>query len=391
MNKRADGLIEAPSPDAGQDPFDRTLVGPDIAALAPYRGGLPWRELAAHLGLRPEDLCALAANENVLGPSERALEAARAALTEAHLYPDGGATALRTALAERHGVTPEHVVVGNGSNELIELLVRTFVAPGETVVTAWPSFVVYRLATQAAGREVLIAPLRNDRYDLAALAAMVDQRTKLIFIANPNNPTGTYLPRRTLAAFLERMPPSVIVVLDEAYAEYARAEDYPDGIRDFRHLPRLVVLRTFSKIHGLAGLRVGYGVMHPRLVHYLDCVRQPFNVSAPAQAAALAALSDEAHVRRSQAVVREGMGELEQGLTRLGLQVVPSQANFLLVRFPSDALEVVRALRREGILVRDMRAYDMPETVRLTVGTPQMNRRVLESLGRLLRVGHDRG
>lgn len=366
---------------------DPTLVTPEIAALAPYAPGRPWRQVAKELGLPESELLQLAANENALGPSAKAVEAAGRALGEAHLYPDGGFTALREALAKRHGVTPQHIAVGNGSNELIELLVRTFLGPGQTMVTSWPSFVVYRLAVQAAGREALIAPLRNDRYDLAAMSALVDSRTQLVFIANPNNPTGTYVPRRELAAFLDRVPRQVIVVVDEAYAEYADASDYPDAVRDFGHHPRLVVLRTFSKIYGLAGLRVGYGVMDPVLVHYLDCVRQPYNVNSAAQAAALAALEDEPHLRASQRLAKEGKAQLTEGLAHLGLSVVPSQANFLVVRLQRPAGPVVERLRGAGVLVRDMRGYDMPETLRITVGTRAQNRVVLEALANALKGG----
>lgn len=370
-------VAEAAQTVAGQQ---SRIVPPAIAAMVPYAPGKPWRAVAEELGLDPNDLLMLAANENVLGPSEKAAAAAAAAMNEVHLYPDGGAHALKAALAERHGVTPQHVVVGNGSNEIIELLIRTFVGLGETVVTAWPSFVVYRLITQAASREALLAPLRQDRYDLSGLAQLVDARTKLVFISNPNNPTGTYVSRREVAAFLDRIPRSVIVVLDEAYHEYVEAEDCPDGTRDFRGYPRMVVLRTFSKIYGLAGLRVGYGIMDPSLVQYLDRVRQPYNVGTAAQAAALAALGDDAHVRKSWRLARDGRKELTEGLTKLGFQVVPSQTNFVLVRLGFPALPVVEALRPSGILVRDMRGYDMPDTIRLTIGTRAMNLRVLEVL-----------
>lgn len=365
-------------------PEDPGLVTGDIAALTPYPRVQPWRVLARDLGLADGDMVMLHANENVFGPSLRALEAVRASLPEVNLYPDGGAMALREALATKHGVTPDHIVVGNGTNEIIDLLVRTFVGPLETVVTAWPSFVPYRLITQAHAREVLITPLRNDGYDLSAMAALVDQRTKLVFIANPNNPTGTYLAKRALQAFLDRIPPSVIVVLDEAYHEYAVASDYPDGTRDFSSRARIVVLRTFSKIYGLAGLRVGYGVMNPVLVRYVDRVRQHYNVNSLAQVAALAALSDHEHVEKCRRLVREGVAELEEGLQLLGLKVVPTQANFLMLKLGIPGTPVVARLSERGILVRDLRGYDLPEAIRITVGTKSMNRTLIAVLREIL-------
>ncbi len=359
---------------------DPTLVSSEIDALAPYRPGPPVSHLTKILGVKAEDLLLLASNENLLGPSEKALEAAASALETVHLYPDGGAHDLRRALATRHGVSPDRIVIGNGTTEILELLVRTFVGPGETVVTAWPSFVVYSLATQAHGRELLFAPLRNDRYDLASMAALVDRRTKLVFIANPNNPTGTYVPKRHLAAFLDRIPRSVIVVLDEAYAEYADADDYPEGIRAFPRRTRLVVLKTFSKVYGLAGLRIGYGVMDPVLADHVHAVRQPYNVNTVAQHAALAALDDESHVRNSVRVVREGRRDLLAGARRLGLEPIPSATNFMVIRFPCDAAPIVEALEKMGIIVRDMKPYDMPEALRVTVGTRAMNLRFLSAL-----------
>lgn len=369
--------------DPGRRLADPSLVTADIAALRPYRPGRPWREVAREIGVPESELLMLAANENVLGPSPKALAALGQAGREVNLYPDGGAWALRESLARKHGVTPGHIVVGNGSNELIELLIRTFVGPGETVVTGWPSFVLYRLIPQIYGREALIAPLRDDRYDLAALGALIDHRTKLVFVANPNNPTGTYVPERALMAFLDRLPRSTLLVLDEAYHEFATAPDYPYAMAA-RPGARVAVLRTFSKAYGLAGARVGYGVMDPGLVHFIDRVRQPYNVSSLAQAAALAALEDDAHLAASVRLVREGRAQLEEGLVRLGLKVVPSQANFLLFRVPGDASGVADALRARGMLVRDMRGYDLPSALRLTVGTPEMNRRVLGAIAAIL-------
>jgi histidinol-phosphate aminotransferase len=370
---------------------DSTLVSPAVAALRPYAFGPPWPEQARALGFDPDDFHLLAANENVLGPSPAATKAAGEALAGVHIYPDAGATALRERIAVRHDVPVDHVVVGNGSNEIIELLIRTFVQPNETIVTAWPSFVVYRLAAQAANREELIAPLRNHRYDLAGLAGLVDQRTKLVFIANPNNPTGTYVRKRELAAFLDRIPPHVIVVIDEAYYEYVTAHDFPDGMAALRSRPRVVVLRTFSKVFGLAAMRVGYGVMDPNLARYLHAVRQPFNVSSVAQAAARAALDDADHLEASQRLVGTELPWLMGKLQSLGVEPIPSQANFVCVRCPFDASELTEHLRVRGSFVRAMAGYDMPDCFRATVGTRAQNVRLIESIESYLEARGDGG
>lgn len=370
--------------DAARTPPRLPLVGPHLESLKAYPPGRPWRELAAELGIPPAEMLLLAANENVLGPSPRAIEASRAALEEAHLYPDGAGTALRRALSERLGVPVSSLLLGNGSNEIIELLVRTFTEPEETVVTGWPSFVVYRLATQAHGRQAMVDPLQDHRYDLRRLAGLVDHRTKLVFIANPNNPTGTYVGHEEVEHFLQEISPSAIVVLDEAYLEYVTAEDFPRSLELLSRFPRLVILRTFSKAHGLAGLRIGYGIMAPELVSYVDRVRQPYNVSSVAQAAALGALADDEHIARSRALVTAGLEQLEAGALRLGLETVPSQANFILVKMPLDADYMQEELRSRGVLVRSMRGYGMPDYIRVTVGTQAMNETVLSNLSDLL-------
>ena len=358
-----------------------TLVGPEIAGLPPFSSESPyWQDLRERHG---DATLFMSANENPLGPSPAAVEAMQAALTDLHRFPDPRARALTEAIAEHHGVSAESVAVGHGANELIERLVRTFVGPGETIVSGWPSYGVYRLVAHAAGREMLLAPLRDGRYHLSDLAALVDQRTKLVFIANPNNPTGTYVDHRALTAFLERIPQSVIVVLDEAYAEYANAEDFPDSLRLLSLRPRLVVLRTFSKAYGLAGLRVGYGLMDPELVPYVDRVRQAHNVSAVAQAGALAAIADSGHIQTSQRVVRQGAERISEGLRGMGLVPWPSQTNFVAVPFPKNAEGIVKALAEQGAFVRRLAGYDLGDTLRISVGPPADNHRLvalLESL-----------
>ena len=355
-----------------------TLVGPEVARLPPFAPGSPfWSEL---IEVHGDEALLMSANENPLGPSPRALEAMQAALPDLNRFPDPKATELAQAIAEHHRVSPESIAVGHGANELIDRLVRTFVGPGETVVSAWPSYGVYRLVAHAAGREMLLAPLREDRYDLVGLAALVDLRTKLVFITNPNNPTGTYVSHRALVTFLERIPRSVIVVLDEAYAEFVDAPDFPDALSLLSARPRLVVLRTFSKAYGLAGLRVGYGIMDPELVPYLDRVRQAHNVSSLAQAGAMGALVDHAHVATSRRLVRQGAQRLADGLDALGLAPIPSQTNFVTVRVPKNAESIMQALADRGAFVRRLAGYDMPETIRITVSKPADNERLLKLL-----------
>ncbi|MEM7674430.1 MAG: histidinol-phosphate transaminase [Myxococcota bacterium] len=361
-----------------------TLVGPEIVSLPPIAPGNPfWADVLAHHG---DSALLMGANENPLGPSPLAVEAMAAALPCIHRFPDPTARALKEALAEHHDVSIDHVVVGHGANELIERLVRTFVGPLETVVAGWPSYAVYRIVVHAARREMLLAPLRDDRYDLSAMAALVDPRTKLVFIANPNNPTGTYVPHKYLVAFLERIPRSVIVVLDEAYASFADAPDFPDSLELLHLRPRLVVLRSFSKTYGLAGVRVGYGLMDPELVPYLDRVRQAHNLSGLAQAGALAALRDEDHVSASHQMVRGGLQRLDAGLRALGLEPTPSQTNFLIVRVPRNADTLVTTLAERGAFVRRLAGYDMADTIRITAGKPVDNDRLLEHLDELRHV-----
>lgn len=364
---------------------DLALVSPQVAFLPPKARIVRPEALAARLGIDPSAVAVLSANENPLGPSDRAVEAAIRALTGVHRYPDPDGQELRRALAAHHGVSDEQILIGNGSTQLIELLVRTFVGPGQTVVSGWPTFAAYRLAAQVSGREFLSAPLRRGRIDLAGVAALVDARTKLVFIANPNNPTGTHVGLRELAVFLNRVPPEVLVVVDEAYADFVEAEDYPLAIQDLLpgH-PRLVVLRTFSKAYGLAGLRVGYAVTAPVLVRHLELVRPTYSVGSVALAAALAALEDHHHVERSRRLVVRERKRMTDGLRRLGLTVFPSQANFVCA--DGLPLTAAAALEEAAILVRGLETYDMPNAVRVTIGAPEANVRFLSAAEALLSI-----
>jgi histidinol-phosphate aminotransferase len=359
------------------------LVPPYVEALQPYVPGKPIEEVEREYGV--SDVAKLASNENALGPSPRALAAARAACASVNLYPDGSAFHLKAALAAKLGVGADEVVVGNGSNELLELFVRTFVAEGEEVLTAAQSFVVYRLASQAHGRTCVEVPMREHRYDLAAMAGRISARTKVVFLANPDNPNGTYFSAAELERFLAAVPSHVVVVLDEAYVEFVTARDFPDGLEVRRRRPNVVVCRTFSKIHGLAGLRLGYAVASPEIAGYLDRVRAPFNVNLVAQAAGVAALADGEHVARSRALAASELPFLADGLRALGAVPVPSQANFVFADFPGrPAAPLFDALLREGVVVRPMQGYGFPTAQRITVGLRADNEKLLAALRKVL-------
>jgi histidinol-phosphate aminotransferase len=359
-----------------------TLVPEWIRTLTPYPPGKPIEEVEREFGIH--DSIKLASNENPLGPSPRALAAIAAGLQSLHRYPDGSAFYLRRRLAERWGVTQDEVLVGNGSNEMIELVVRAFVRPGDEAVMADQAFVVYRLVVQAAGGVARVVPLRDFTHDLEAMAGAITPRTRVVFLANPNNPTGTIFRRAAWTAFLGAVPAHTIVVADDAYAEYVEDPDYPDTITGRRPAgPAVVSLRTFSKLYGLAGLRVGYAIAPPAVAEIISRVRQPFNVNALALVGALAALDDHEHVRRTLAVNRDGMAYLTDAFRRLGLAYVPSAANFVLVRVGSGA-QVYEALLRRGVIVRPVGVYGFPEHVRVTVGLPAENRRLVDALAGVL-------
>jgi histidinol-phosphate aminotransferase len=361
----------------------RALVPPYIATLQPYVPGKPIEEVQREYGV--SDVSKLASNENALGPSPRALAAARDACAEVNLYPDGSAFYLKKAISDRFGVRREEVFVGNGSNELIELIVRTFVLEGEEVLTSASTFIAYKLAAQAHGRTLVEVPMRDRHYDLAGLRERLTPRTKVVFLANPDNPTGTWFLEGALEAFLRSVPREVLVVLDEAYFEFVDAPGFPNGLEVRKRYPNILVLRTFSKIYGLAGLRLGYGFARAEVVEYLDRVRAPFNVNLVAQAAGVAALGDEDHVKRSRALVQVERPLLQRGLEVLGAVVSPSQGNFLLADFPGRPGKVLfESLLREGVVVRPVGGYGFPTAQRITVGLPQENQRCLAALRKVL-------
>lgn len=359
----------------------QSLVNPAVLTQPVYEPGKPIEYVARELGLDPATIVKLASNENPFGPSPRAVAAAKAALEHGELYPDGGCYALREKLAAVCGLAPDQLIIGNGSNEIIELLAHALLAPGDEAVMGTPAFVVYKLATLLLGAKPVEVPLVNHRHDLAAIAAAITPRTKLIFVCSPNNPTGTANTEAELLAFARALPEHVVAVFDEAYAEFVeRAPDLRVLLSEGR---KVVCLRTFSKIYGLASLRVGYGYASAEIISVLNRVRQPFNVNAIAQAAALAALEDRAFTERCARENRAGLVQLEAGLQHLGVTFVPSVANFVLARV-GDGARVFDALQHRGVIVRPMRSYAMPEWVRVSVGTREQNERFLAELGAVL-------
>jgi histidinol-phosphate aminotransferase len=361
----------------------RDLVPEWIQRLAPYPPGMPLEELEREYGITGS--IKLASNENPFGPSPRAIVAISEALTKLHRYPDGSGFYLRQALAKRIGVAADAIILGNGSNDIIELAVHGFLRPGDEAVMADQAFVIYRMVVQAAGAIPRPVPLRRFTHDLEAIRAAIGPATRLVFLANPNNPTGTIYKREEWEDFLDDVPPRVLVIADDAYADYVEDADYPDSLAYQRRDRLLLTLRTFSKIYGLAGLRVGYGVGPLEVIEVFNRIRQPFNVNALAQVAALAALDDQAHVDRTRANNREGLAYLRAACERLGRPYVPSWANFLLIDV-GDAARVYDALLRRGVIVRPMDVYGFPRHLRITVGTPAENQRFVESLAAVLGV-----
>jgi histidinol-phosphate aminotransferase len=358
------------------------LAVPGVRALEPYQPGKPIEELEREFGIA--DVIKLASNENPLGPSPRARAAIEAALAGIARYPDGGGSGLRRALAAKFGLAPEQVTLGNGSNDVLECAARAFAGPGDEVLFSQHAFAVYPIVTQAVGARAVATSARDWGHDLDAMRRALSARTKLVFIANPNNPTGRYLNGAELKNFLAAVPTRTIVVVDEAYFEYVEAPDYPDASAWLAEHPNLIVTRTFSKAHGLAGLRVGYGLASPGVSELLNRVRQPFNVNSLAQQAALAALDDEAHVARARALNRDGLRRLADGFRALGLPWIASVGNFVCVEV-GDAAAVYQRLLRAGVIVRPVANYGMPRHLRVTVGLPDENERFLEALGRILR------
>lgn len=356
---------------------------PHLSRVKNYRPGKPLEELQREYGIR--NAVKMASNENALGPSPKALAALKRALPNVHRYPDGGCFYLRRRLSRFLNVKPETLVFGNGSDELLVLAVRAFARPGDEVVIADPTFLIYEIASQVEEAKIIKVPMKRFHYDLPAMAAKIGAKTKLVFIANPDNPVGTHIGGRELITFLKKVPRRVIVVLDEAYFEFARArKDYPDSLRLLRAFDNLIVTRTFSKAYGLSGLRVGYAVTAPPIANALNKVREPFNVNLLAQAAAVAALDDAAHLRKTLKMVDEGRRYLYQELKSMGVLCVDTATNFMLMDLRTDAEAVYEKLLRKGVIVRSMKAWGLDTYIRVTIGRMDENKRFVKALREII-------
>jgi histidinol-phosphate aminotransferase len=356
-----------------------------VRSIAPYQPGKPISELAREMGLDERSIVKLASNENPRGIGPRTRAAIEASISEIARYPDGNGFELKQALAQRYGVDMSSIVLGNGSNDVLELVALAFLGPGRAAVFSQHCFAVYPLATQARGARSIVVPAKDYGHDLEAIAKAIDHETYVAWIANPNNPTGTFARYEEIEAFLKRVPERVLVVLDEAYNEYLAPELRGDTVKLIKRHPNLIVTRTFSKAYGLAGLRVGYALAHASVADVMNRVRQPFNVNSVALAAAVAALDDMEFVARSYAENLQGMRQLEDGAKRLGLDYIPSYGNFITIRV-GKAAEIYKRLLRRGVIVRPVGGgYGLPEHLRVTIGTAQENERFLNALAVSLR------
>ena len=367
----------------GCDFLELAVAG--VRELKPYPPGKPIEELAREQGLAEGEIVKLASNENPLGPSPKAVAAIAETMVDLARYPDGNGFALKEALAKKFDISREQITLGNGSNDVLVLLAGAFLTPEVSAVYSEYAFVVYPIAVKATGAEARVIPAKNWGHDLPAMAAAIDDSTRIVFLANPNNPTGTRFGEKVFREFMAQVPEQVLVVLDEAYFEYQAGKKRLDGIGLLPEYPNLVVTRTFSKAYGLAGARVGYGVSHPRVADVLNRIRQPFNTSLPAQHAAIASLRDKEYLRQSIETNQVGMTQLEQGLQELGLSWIPSSGNFITVDFARDAMPVYQSLLKLGVIVRPVANYGMPNHLRISVGLPDENERCLKALAIVLR------
>lgn len=364
-----------------------SLATRGVQALKPYQAGKPLDELKREYGIT--EAIKLASNENPLGPSPKVLKAIQNELTELSRYPDGNAFDLKKALAKKHDVDIKQIIIGNGSNDILEILTRAFVTPEHEVIFSQHAFAVYPIVTQAVGATAVVVPAKDWGHDLDGMLQVISDKTRVIFIANPNNPTGTSLSKKEISQFLSRVAENVLVVLDEAYFDYANdeklgANDYPNGINWIKEYSNVIVTRTFSKAYGLAGLRVGYSVSHPDIANILNRVRQPFNVNSMALRAAEIALSDEEYLQAGINLNASGMQQLIKAFTAMELTYIPSVGNFVCVKIGQNAMKVYDQLLYEGVIVRPVANYEMPEYLRVTIGTKEENSRFIKALEKVL-------
>lgn len=357
------------------------LVRKNITLIKPYVGGKPIEETKRELGLRK--VIKLASNENPLGPSPKAIKAIGKNIKSLNRYPDSNGFYLKQKIARSLKIHPAHIVLGNGSDELIDIIIKTFVAEDETILTSESTFLEYAIISKVNNRKVNTVALKNFTYDLVGLAKAIDKKTKLIFIANPNNPTGTYISKNALRGFLLQLPPQVIVVLDEAYDAFIDVQDYPRSL-SLINQRNVIILKTFSKGYGLAGLRIGYALLSKTLASYMEIARQPFNTNLLAQAAAAAALSDKAFLAKTKRTIREGKSYLYKELAKMGADFIPSVTNFILINTKKDSVSVFKSLLREGVIVRDMAAYGLRTYIRVTIGKKEENKEFIRAFRKVL-------
>ncbi len=360
----------------------KKLTHEGVEDLVPYPPGKPIEELERELGIKGS--IKLASNENPLGPSPKAVQAIMDKVHGLHRYPDGSGHYLKTKLSEKFGLPIEQIILGNGSNELIELIIRTFLTAGEHVVQAFPTFLVYEKVVKGAGGLMTSVPLSEFRIDLAAVSKAITPETKIVFVNNPNNPTGSAISKEEMLVFLDRVPDNVIVALDEAYIEFVSDSSVAQGLELLTAHPLLFVLRTFSKLYGLAGLRIGYGFASGKVIDYMNRVRQPFNANTLAQAAAMAALDDSEFASRTLKVVREGLQYLYRSLDDMGLEYLPTQTNFFLIKVPQGGTEIYNLMLKQGVIVRAMDSYGLPDYIRINAGLPEENERLIKTLKEVL-------
>jgi histidinol-phosphate aminotransferase len=358
-----------------------TLIKKNILDVIPYVAGKPVEETKRQLGLK--QVIKLASNENPLGPSLLAKAAIKKALSGINRYPDSAGFYLKKRLAKELNISPSGIILGNGSDEIIDIIIKTFVEDDENIITADTTFLEYEIISRVNNRKVITVPLKYFKYDLEAIEKRIDKKTKLIFIANPNNPTGTYVTRYELEDFMLDLPQDLLLVLDEAYDTFIDVDDFPNSLA-YTAKQNVILMKTFSKAYGLAGLRIGYALGQPELISYMERARQPFNVNALAQAAATAALDDKKFLRRTKQVILEGKEYLYNNLQRLGIAYVPTVANFILIDVGRDGLSVFKEMLKYGVIVRDMRQYGLKNFIRVTIGTKQENERFIKVLKKIL-------